>query len=139
MRYGSAGREVIVLSRHFRQRTDWGLQRGRNTEYKVFGALESVTRKPKWLFKVRRATEEEDCNGFDGFVELDVGTVPIQIKTSQDKVRIWRKKHPNVTNVVFIVVPAAVTEYDEILSRAYAKLWAWRVQVLRRQMGLEAV
>jgi len=56
-------------------------ERGLESELRVVEACRLPTR-PPWMTKVRRATRIEDNSGIDVVVESDVGTLLIQVKSS---------------------------------------------------------
>lgn len=57
---------------------------GIESEQRFFEAFEEHRSEwPGWLKSIRRATSKEDRMGYDAFAELDIGFLPIQIKSSE--------------------------------------------------------
>lgn len=79
--------ELSSKSRWFRRRNEHvngatGARKGKRTEQRVDQILSGMT-KPVWMLGHRWATAEEDCRGYDFWVETDVGDIPLQVKSSR--------------------------------------------------------
>lgn len=75
-----------------------GNERGRINEEKVFDAFSEECEEPplpEWFRGYISATEEEDKRGIDGWVDTDVGKIKIQVKSSRNAAREFRKNNPD--------------------------------------------
>ena len=75
----------------------------------------SVAVFPGWLFKIEKATREEDNAGTDAWAHTDRGRIPIQIKSSCRRFENFRKLHPD--NPAVIVVVRETDSPQEIQQR----------------------
>jgi hypothetical protein len=57
-------------------------------------------RAPVWFKSLRRATSEEDAKGIDLVVEIDLGQVLIQVKSSWSRAKEFVEKHPEIPVLV---------------------------------------
>lgn len=88
---------------------------GLATENAFFYAMWNIPpeMQPAWLGKIREATPEEDHEGKDGFVELDVGIVVVQIKTRIAKVWPYLSKYRHKQeNILIISIEPGAHEMD---------------------------
>lgn len=106
-------------------------EKGGETEYRFFEALQCVLwKQPFWYKGYRRANREEDRRGVDAFVEIDAGIVPVQIKSSD----ISRKKHiEHYGNEHVIIVISEHMTAQMIRSRLMNLLYYKRGELFRKQ------
>ena len=105
--------------------------RGLATENSFTFAMRSLRRSkmPKWFREIREATPLEDMKGFDAFATLDVGEVPIQIKSSTEGADDYLRRYPN-QDVVIVIIHEGAHEQD-IRKYVLLGLRQWREQTLR--------
>lgn len=103
---------------------------GRETEDYFFYSIESWKSPPLYYWGIRRATAEEDADGDDGFVRIDIGEVPIQIKRSQVGAEKYLRQYPG-RRVLILVIRPGLSERD-IRSYFGFRLEQWRVARLRQ-------
>lgn len=108
-----------------------GRVRGANTEYRFFQALQTPNL-PSWFLKVRRATKDEDQNGVDAFVELDIGEVEVQIKSSIEGMRKHHNHYPK-SSVLVIVLPRSMP-LGHVRERILRFLYLRRGEIIRKKM-----
>ena len=58
---------------------------------------------PSWLYKVEKATAQEDKAGTDAWAYTDLGRIPIQIKSSCRRFEQFHRLHPDNPAVIVIV------------------------------------
>ena len=107
------------------------LERGGETELAFFQAMQCpIWKSPYWFKHTRRATHEEDRNGTDAIAVLDVGEVPIQIKTSHAG-RISHESHYGKGIIVIVISPFMT--HEEIRHLICDKLYVTRGYRIRAQ------
>ena len=106
-------------------------ERGVATEFLFFRALQaSHLELPRWFRSSRRATPEEDYSrGIDAVVELDVGQVKVQIKTSDIHRAKYEKAHPG--NHVLVIVLGANITLEEARKKILKLLFLRRGEMMR--------
>ena len=119
------------MSRRWHPSRQEAMRIGQETENRVMDAVGNPQEiRPVWFIGIRRATVTEDQLGYDAFVQLDVGIVPLQIKTSTKKTSAWRKKHPDKKNTTVVIsIPGHLTR-DEIRDKVFLRLWKRRLEIL---------
>src|SRR5258708_7558450 len=92
--------------------------RGLESELRVVEACRLPTR-PPWMTKVRRATRIEDNSGIDVVVESDVGTLLVQVKSSN-----LGKKHfrPRAFLGIALVVVRPADTPEALLKKVVGEL-----------------
>ncbi len=104
---------------------------GLATESKVIrSVMDPQAIRPVWFHGIRLSTSVEDRKGYDAFATLDVGVVPMQIKTSQGAISGWRKTHPEKKDVVILSIPRHLT-WDETRDKILLHLWRRRLEILQ--------
>lgn len=73
----------------------------------AFSSAESL---PEWFLGVRPATKQEDANGIDAIVTLDVGEELFQIKTSMQGVLRYQRKRPESRCIIILIQRYATLE-----------------------------
>lgn len=63
---------------------------------------------PSWLFKVEKATTEEDRNGIDAWAYTRMGCVAIQLKSSAKGAREYRERHPECKKVMTLIISCSM-------------------------------
>lgn len=105
---------------------------GAQTEYVFFKALQAFSPSdPPWFLGVRRADRQEDHAGIDAFVTLDVGEVPVQIKSSLAGFDKFLTTHPG-TEILIIVIGRDLTP-GQIRKKIFDFLFRERGRILRKQ------
>jgi len=105
---------------------------GLATENRVLNALQDeTTRKPSWFKAAWKATEKQDRRGVDLFVLLDVGVLPVQIKSSTTGRLEYEKKHRNSS--VVVVVIRRYRDNQQIADAIFGTLGPHRITILRRR------
>ncbi len=107
-----------------------GHHRGLDNQNKFLFAMENLPEmmRPFWLRNFREATRLEDRKGFDAYAELDVGGVPIQIKSSMTGADKHLRHYPNFNGVV-VIMHDDVSDTD-IRRDTIDGLRQWRAEVL---------
>lgn len=83
---------------------DYSAANGLRHEEMAFAALAELRRgNPCWYYEHRRATEEEDLAGKDLFVQLDIGEVAVNIKSSVDGM-VYHHHHYRGQRILCLVV-----------------------------------
>jgi hypothetical protein len=78
--------------------------RGKESEERFFKAFtKGRWRKPSWYKSVRPATGLEDSEGYDFFINTDIGELPIQVKSSKKYVARYRRRHPESDAIIVVV------------------------------------
>lgn len=93
-----------------------GMLRGQGNEERVWRALEMLPR-PAWIISFRRATPQENAGGIDLVLRTSLGYLPLQIKSSPQSARRWRKRCERRGIVVETVVVRDNLSDTEILRR----------------------
>src|SRR3954469_795361 len=86
-------------------------KKGVEAEWKFFRAMKSQwTRYPRWLKQIRWATAKEDSCGMDFLIQLDVGEIPVQIKSSPGQAHEYFKRavHGDYDVAILVVLPTDV-------------------------------
>jgi hypothetical protein len=108
-----------------------GVILGGESELRFFQAMQAWNWKPGWLISIRHANRDQDLyEATDAIAELDVGVVPIQIKSSVYGARKHRELHGDM-HVIIIVRPEF--SLKNIQRRTIAFLERRRKQLLRRK------
>ncbi len=82
-------------------------KRGKETQDNFFSIFEEMLKEkklPDWIKGFRRGTEDEDHQGIDGWVELDIGEVPIQIKSSAESADRFRNRRDR-KHIICVISP----------------------------------
>ncbi len=121
--------------------SDMNRHLGLETESRFFYAMQSVPleMRPRWLREIREATKQEDAIGCDGFAQLDIGVVPLQIKSSINKAWPYLSKYRDKHKVVLVVaIEPGSNEMDirkgtleglaEIREHLLSNMPGWKVQ-----------
>jgi len=81
-----------------------GRRRGLRAERRFIKAFRGHPKgMPPWFKGVRHATKEEDAQGIDAWAELDIGDIPIQIKSTERSLRNNYEKYKAASIVVLII------------------------------------
>lgn len=103
-----ANERAEVRSRINKRKGRMAKKRGVRSEERFFRAFKAIdTPFPSWFRMVRRATSEEDAMGFDAFVLIDIGEIPVQIKTSEFAAKAYKQKRPFGPAIVVVVGSAS--------------------------------
>lgn len=95
------------------------LRLGKESEQRFFVALESHRDSwPDWLKGVRQATVDEDQRGYDAFATLDIGVLPIQVKSSGAGLEKFQRRysHSHAIGVVIRRESTSESIYKETLA-----------------------
>lgn len=128
-RYVAAYRCSDVASRRDATPADplpWYEKRGRRShrfgfdlEDRVIEAFaEGGARLPSWFRAIRPSLPEEDHAGIDLWVTTETGDVPVQIKSSAMRARMFLESHPGQFIGVAVVHPSMTYEKLRVLVLA---------------------
>lgn len=106
--------------------------RGLESELRVIEACRLKAR-PSWLRRTRRATRIEDRSGIDVVVETDVGTMLIQVKSSDFGKERFRPRR--FLGISIVVVRAADTP-EGLLGKVVDALSDLRAERLKVQEAM---
>jgi hypothetical protein len=82
-----------------------GQYRGRMAEQRLVRLLNESPDRPAWLIEAQRAPEDVDQLGVDVLVyTADLGTLPLQVKSSRGAAEEYPRSHPEIATIVGIVV-----------------------------------
>jgi hypothetical protein len=104
-RLAGTGVRVVPRPGNSQLRGMIGQHRGRMAEERVVRLLNESPDRPSWLLDARQATPEVDQLGVDVVVVTrDLGPLPLQVKSSAGGAEGFRRRRPNVSTVVGVVV-----------------------------------
>lgn len=58
---------------------------------------------PSWLYKIEKATSQEDREGTDAWAYTEFGRIPLQVKSSCRGFENFHRLHPNNPAVIIVV------------------------------------
>jgi hypothetical protein len=100
--------------------------RGGSTELKFFEAFQVPDwRSPYWWRSLHRASWQEDGEGTDAFVEVDAGTVPVQIKSSVAGRLKHIARYGEGTHCIVVIDPCEM-DLVKIRSNAVDRIYRFR-------------
>ena len=113
-------------------------EKGRQTEERFDQAMRSIGhRAPAWFYGIRAASRQEDNSGTDRYAILDIGEVPLQIKSSAGGRAAYRMKRPTSPCLILVILSEFTPRQIQIVTirelrrhREALTLPAWKQRIL---------
>ncbi|HEY4489949.1 MAG TPA: hypothetical protein VJC12_01685 [Candidatus Paceibacterota bacterium] len=110
-----------------------GQERGRINENKFFSAFSQGVPLPEWLYRIERASREEDYRGIDAIAHTDVGKIFVQIKSSYRAIRYFQIRRQRERLAVAFVVVNAYDSPEEIRQKGLNATSEARERILQKR------
>lgn len=99
-----------------------GVRRGQLNEKRVEGVLDESVNDLVWLLGSRKATKAEDCGGIDFVCDLDLGTVYLQVKSSEGAAEHFLHKDVAKRLPIAVVVVSDTASQEKLRTQVLHRL-----------------